>query len=421
MPELPNINIVVIGHKDHGKSTLIGRLLYDAGAIQESKLEELRQKSRELRGVDIDFSFVLDSFEEEREGHLTIDIVHTPFKSKKYFYTIIDCPGHKEFIKNMITGASNADAGLLLVSAQEDEGIQDQTKEHVFLIKILGIKNLIVAVSKIDAVDYSKEKFERIVEKTKMLLNSVGFDASKIPFVPVSGLRGDNVFKKLDSLAWYKGSTLIETLDATVEPTKIPVDKPLRIPVQDVYEFDGKNLIIGKVETGILRKGDEIIFQPSGIKTHVKTIEMFGSKKEQAKPGDSIGFQTMNGIKEITRGCVCGHPENPPILVKEFTAQIILLSDLEIKVGDKLIFRIGASEKECEIKQIIQKIDPVNLTPIKNLPESIKSDEIGRIRISPLQPLVLEKYSNIPELGRFVIKKDRGTVAAGTVLDFIPV
>ena len=262
----PKINLVVVGHKDHGKSTLIGRLLYDSKAIMEQKLDEIRTELKQT-GKEFEFAFLLDSLEEERKGGLTIDIMHTPFKSKKYLYTIIDCPGHKEFIKKMLTGASQADAAVLVVSAKE--GIQDQTRQHTFLIKTLGIKQLVVAVNKLDSVDYDENHYKKTCKELKPILKSLGY--KDIDMIPISAIKGDNVFKKSQKMPWYKGSTLIETLDQKTIPCTLPLNKPLRGLVQDVYAYENdQNIIVCKIETGTLTPKKDVIFNPSGKKSLIK-------------------------------------------------------------------------------------------------------------------------------------------------------
>jgi elongation factor 1-alpha len=409
---LPKINLVVIGHKDHGKSTLIGRLLYDSNVIPKQKLQEIKEESKRLGKKGFKFHFLLDSLEEERKGGLTIDIMQTPFKTKKYLYTIIDCPGHREFIKNMITGASQADAAILVVSAKE--GIQDQTKQHAFLTKTFGIEQLVIAVNKMDEVNYSEEKFKKISEKLRKVLISLGYE--KVPIVPVSALNGDNVLKRSKKFQWYDGLTLIETLDETINPSTLPTSKPLRAFVQDVYELKKERIIICKIETGNLESGREVIFEPSGEKGIVKRIEMFGKEIERGEPGDSIGL-IVSGIKKIERGDVISYPEKPAKPVNSFVAEIILFSDVTIRNNDIQTIRYGTAEKKCKVAKILEKIDPVNLTLQEKFPDMLKDGDVGKVMFSAVEPICLERYSEIPQLGRFVIEGKRGATAAGIVLE----
>jgi len=408
---VPRINLVVVGHKDHGKSTLIGRLLYDSKAIMKQKLDEIRTELKQS-GKKFEFAFLLDSLEEERKGGLTIDIMHTPFKSKKYLYTIIDCPGHKEFIEKMLTGASEADAAVLVVSAKE--GIQDQTRQHAFLIKTLGVKQLVVAVNKLDSVDYQENKYKQTCEELKPVLHSLGYQ--NVDMIPISAMKGDNVFKKSEKMPWYKESTLIETLDKKVIPIMLPLNKPLRGVVQDVYQYENDQIVACKIETGILTSKREVVFSPSRKKSYVKKILVFGSEATKAEPGDSVGL-ILDGVAGIERGEVLSYPQNQPQNVKNFVAEVILFSDLQIKDGDVLTIRYGTAEKKCKVTKILIEIDPVNLAVCSKNPKMLDCETVGEIELSALEPVSVEKYSDFPELGRFVIEGKKGTVAAGIVLD----
>lgn len=409
---LPKINLVVIGHKDHGKSTLIGRLLYDSKAIPEQKLQEIEKELKRSGGKRFEFAFLLDTLEEERKGGLTIDIMQTPFKTKKYLYIIIDCPGHKEFIKNMITGASQADAAILVVSAKE--GIQDQTRQHAFLVKVLGINQLIVAVNKMDQVDCDEGRFKEVSEELEEALKSLGY--KKAPIVPVSALNGDNIFKKSEKMRWYDGLTLTETLDKTIRPSTPPVNKPLRGCVQDIYELEKGKIVICKIESGVLESGKTVVFKPSKERGIVKKIEIFGKEVRRAEPGDSVGL-IIDGIKEIKRGEVVSYLKEPAKLIKSFIAETILFSNIEIRNNDVLTIRYGTAEKKCKVERILEKIDPINLSLQEKSPNVLKDGDVGKVTFSSLEPISLEKYSEIPQLGRFVIEGKRGAAAAGIVLE----
>jgi len=422
MAELPMINIMTAGHVDHGKSTLLGRLLYDAGAIRDDQLRKLKDVAKELKKETWEFAFVMDKLKEERERGLTIDIMHQPFQTKKYFYTIIDCPGHRDFVKNMITGTSQADAAIFVVSAKEGEGVQEQTKEHAFLLKVMGVNQLVVAINKMDTTNYDEKRFNKVVDDVKKLLTSIGFKTDGIPFVPVSGLIGDNVFKKSDKISWYKGGTLVESMDATIKQPELPIDKPLRIPIQDVYTITGVGTVpVGRVETGILKAGDTLIFEPSGAKGEVKTIEMFHKQQPDAKPGDNIGFNVRGiGKGDAKRGDVAGHPKNPPTVGKEFTAQIIVLQHpTVITAGYTPVFHLGTASVACKIEEIIAKVDPKTGATLKEKPDFIKTGDAARIRVVPSRPMVVEKQADIPQLARFAIRDMGMTVAAGMILDLV--
>ncbi len=420
MAELPKINIITAGHVDAGKSTLIGRLLYDSGAIRDDQLRKMKDLAKELKKETFEFAFVMDKLKEERERGLTIDIMHRPFQTKKYFYTIIDCPGHRDFVKNMITGASQADASVLVVSAKPGEGVQEQTKEHAFLMKVLGVNQLIVAINKMDAANYDEKRCNEVSEDVKKLLQSIGFKVDEIPFVPVSAMQGDNIFKKSDKMAWYKGKTLIETMDDTIKPPEMLTNKPLRIPIEDSYAITGVGTVpVGRVETGILKVGDKVIFEPSGATGEVKTIEMFHKQQPEAKPGDNIGFNVRGvGKKDIKRGDVCGHVNSPPTVVKEFTAQIVVLQHPTVMTaGYTPVFHCGTASIACKIEEIIAKIDPKTGQAIKEHPDFLKTGDAARVRVIPTKPMVVEKQADIPQLARFAIRDMGQTVAAGIVLD----
>jgi len=422
MAELPKINIITAGHVDAGKSTLLGRLLYDSGAIRDDQLRKLKDLAKELKRETFEFAFVMDGLKEERERGLTIDIMHRPFQSKKYFYTVIDCPGHRDFVKNMITGTSQADAAIFVVSAKQGEGVQEQTREHAFLMKVMGVGQLVVAINKMDTTNYDQKRYEEVVADVKKLLSSIGFKADELPFVPVSGLQGDNVFKKSDKMPWYKGSTLVDTMDANIKVPEQPTNKPLRIPIQDVYNITGVGTVpVGRVETGILKEGETLIFEPSGAKGEVKTIEMFHKKQPEAKPGDNIGFNIRGvGKGDIKRGDVAGHVNNPPTVAKEFTAQIIVLQHPTVMTaGYTPVFHVGTASIACKIEEIIAKVDPKTGQVLKEKPDFIKTGDAARIKVVPTKNMVVEKQSDIPQLSRFAIRDMGTTVAAGIVLDIV--
>ncbi|NIO36967.1 GTP-binding protein [Candidatus Bathyarchaeota archaeon] len=409
---VPRINLVIVGHKDHGKSTLIGRLLYDSKAIQQQKLDEIRTELKQTGRGRFRFAFLLDSLEEERRGGLTMDIMQTPFKSRKYLYTIIDCPGHREFIKKMLTGVSQADAAVLVVSARE--GIQDQTRQHTFLIRTLGIRQLVIAINKMDLAEYKENRFRKTCEELEPILTNLGY--KNIPMIPVSAIRGDNVYNKSPRIKWYKGPTLIETLDENITPSKLPANKPLRGVVQDIYfHVNNQNIIACKIETGILKQGQTVVFSPSGQKGNLNKILSFGTQIEKAEPGDSVGL-VVDGAGDVKRGEVLSHSDDQPKIVKSFTAEIILLSDLRIMNGDELIIRYGTAERKCRVIRILSEIDPVKLTVSSVYPEVLDKEGVGEAEFLTLEPTCIEEYSDFPELGRFVIEGKKGTAAAGIVL-----
>ncbi|HID42719.1 MAG TPA: translation elongation factor EF-1 subunit alpha, partial [Archaeoglobaceae archaeon] len=414
------INIAMIGHVDHGKSTLIGRLLYEAGEVPEHIIEKYRKEAQEKGKATFEFAWVMDRLKEERERGLTIDVAHRKFNTQKYEITIVDCPGHRDFVKNMITGASQADGAILVVDAKD--GVMAQTKEHVFLARTLGINQMIVAINKMDAVDYEQNRYNEVKEDVKKLLQMVGYKVDEIPFIPSSAYMGDNVYKKSDRTPWYDGPTFFEALDQFKPPEK-PVDKPLRIPVQDVYSISGVGTVpVGRVETGVLKTGDKIIFEPPSVSGEVKSIEMHHEAIPEALPGDNIGFNVRGVSKnDIRRGDVCGHPGNPPTVVRDFTAQIVVLQHpTAITVGYTPVVHAHTAQIACRFIELQKKLDPRTGQIKEENPQFIKTGDAAVVKMEPTRPMVIEKVKDIPPLGRFAIRDMGMTVAAGMVLDLTP-
>ncbi len=419
MAEKPHMNLIFIGHVDHGKSTTVGRLLYDTKAVTEQDMKKIKDEVTKYNRPSFEFAFVMDQLKEERERGITIDIMHKDFQTQKYYFTIIDAPGHRDFVKNMITGASQADAAVLVVSAID--GIQSQTREHAYLARVLGIAQLVVGINKMDAAGYDKAKYEEAKTKVTELLKTVGYDVSKITFIPYSALQGDNMVVKSEKMAWYTGPTLLQCLDNFTVPNK-PTDKALRLPIQDVHSVAGFGTVpVGKVETGIMKPGEQIIIMPSGIKTDVKSIEMHHQQLQQAIPGDNVGFN-IKGIdkKDIKRGDVVGPANNPPTVAQEFTAQIVVINHKNaIAPGYTPVFHIHTAQIAATIVEIIEKKDPKTGQTLQKNPEFIKNGDVAIVRIKPSKPTVVEKFSDFPQLGRFAIRDMGQTVAAGVVLDVV--
>ncbi len=418
--EKPHVNLVTIGHVDQGKSTLIGRLLYDTNSIPEQEMRKIEEKAKELGKESFKFAFVMDRLKEERERGLTIDIMHQRFETDKYYFTIIDAPGHRDFVKNMITGASQADAAILVVGVKE--GVMPQTKEHVYLIRTLGITQLIVVINKMDEVNYDKAAYEKTKEEVEKLLRTVGYDTSKIPFVPISAWYGDNVVQRSDKMSWYDGPTVVEALDS-ISPPEQPIDKPLRIPIQDVYSITGVGTVpVGRVESGILKVGDSLVFMPSNKKGEVKSIEMHHEPIQEARPGDNIGFNVRGvGKDEIKRGDVAGHPDNPPTVAQEFTAQIIVLQHpTVITKGYTPVFHINTAHVAGMIEEILKKIDPRTGEVVEENPDFIKQGDAAVIKVKPLKPVCIERQRDFPKLAKFAIRDMGMTVAAGMCIDLVP-
>lgn len=415
----PHLNLVTIGHVDHGKSTLVGRLLYDTGNIREDALRKLKELAKELKKETFEFAFVMDRLKEERERGITIDIMHQRFDTPKYYFTIIDAPGHRDFVKNMITGTSQADGAILVCSAKD--GIQEQTKEHAYLAKVLGVNQVIVAVNKMDEMEYKEDAYKKTKGDLEKLLKGVGFKVEEITFVPTSGYKGDNVAKKSENMPWYKGPTLIEGLDTFKVPEQ-PVEKPLRLPIQDVYSITGVGTVpVGRVETGVMKVNDKIVFMPSKVVGEVKSIEMHHEQYQEARPGDNIGFN-VRGIdkKDIRRGDIVCHPGKEIKPVKEFTAQIIVLNHPSvISKGYTPVFHIHTAQVACTITEIVKKIDPKTGAVAQENPDFIKTGDAAIIKVKPTKSLLIEKQSVMPELARFAIRDMGQTVAAGICIDTV--
>ena len=420
-----HINLVFIGHVDHGKSTTVGRLLFDSGNIDEQAMRKLKDKAEELGKGGFEFAFVMDNLKEERERGVTIDLAHKKFETQKYYFTIIDAPGHKDFIKNMITGASQADAGVLVVSGNPSDGVQAQTKEHIFLAKTLGVNQLIVAVNKMDMAKYDQKRFEEVKKEVETLLKSVGYNPEEVIFVPIAALPGDNVFKKSENMSWYDGKTLLETIDTFKEPEK-PTELPLRLPIQDVYNITGIGVVpVGRVETGVMKVGDKVTAVPGregkGINGEVKTIEMHHEQMQQAEPGDNIGFNVRGmGKKDITRGDVLGHTDNVPTIATEFTAQMVVLNHpTVITVGYTPVFHVHTAQIACQVTAIEKKLDPATGEAKEENPDFIKNGDAAIVKLKPVQPMVIERQKDIPQMSRFAIRDSGATVAAGMCIDLV--
>lgn len=423
--EKPHINIVFVGHVDHGKSTTVGRLLFDSGSIDEQAMRKLKEKAEELGKGGFEFAFVMDNLKEERERGVTIDLAHKKFETDKYYFTIIDAPGHRDFIKNMITGASQADVGVLVVAA--NDSVSAQTKEHVYLSKTLGVNQMLVAINKMDisGVDYSEEKYNKVKADVSELLKSVGYNPDEVPFLAIASLQGDNVTKKSDKMPWYTGPTLLEAMNKIAPPEK-PTGLPLRLPIQDVYNITGIGVVpVGRVETGVMKIGDKVMVVPGregkGVPGEVKSIEMHHEQFTEAEPGDNIGFNVRGiGKKDIQRGDVLGPADNVPTVATEFTAQMVVLNHpTVITVGYTPVFHIHTAQVACQVIAIEKKLNPATGEVLAENPDFIKNGDAAIVKIKPVQPLVIEKQKEIPQLSRFAIRDSGSTVAAGMCIDLV--
>jgi elongation factor 1-alpha len=409
----PHINLVVIGHVDHGKSTLVGRLLLETGAIEPHIIEKFRKQAEEKGKGSFAFAWVMDGLKEERERGVTIDVAHKKFFTDKYFFTVIDAPGHRDFVKNMITGTSQADAAIITVSAIE--GPQAQTKEHVFLATTLGVKQIIVAINKMDAVGYDEAKYNATRDSMAKLLSMVGVKADTVPFIPVSAYEGENIKAPSAKMPWYKGKPLLAAMDDFKIIDK-PTDTPLRVPVQDVYTITGIGTVpVGRVETGILKPGMKVSFQPANVVGEVKSIEMHHEVLAQAVPGDNCGFNVRGVSKnDIRRGDVAGPVDNPPSVAKSFTAQIVVLNHPSvITIGYTPVFHCHTAQTACRFVELVKTIDPKTGQVKENNPQFLKTGDIAVVRVEPTKPMVIEVAKEFPQLGRFAIRDMGQTVAAG--------
>ncbi|HZX20631.1 MAG TPA: translation elongation factor EF-1 subunit alpha [archaeon] len=420
MAAKPHINLVFIGHVDHGKSTTVGRLLYDTGALPEQEYRKLQQEAESKGKGTFAFAYAMDNLKEERERGVTIDVAYKKFTAQKNSFTIIDAPGHRDFVKNMITGTSQADAGVLVVACKE--GPQPQTKEHAFLAQVMGLKQLIVAINKMDEVGYQEAKYNEVRDTMKKMVLGIGYKEDQIKFVPISAWEGENIAKATGKMPWYKGATLVGTLDELKAPN-LPTDKPLRLPIQDVYNIKGVGTVpVGRVETGIIKPGDKIVVMPSGKQGEVKTVEAHHEQLSQAGPGDNVGFN-VRGLekKDIARGDVVGHVTNPPTVAKEFIAQIVVLSHpTAIPVGYTPVFHMHTAQLSCTITEIQKKLDPKTGATKEENPKFLKTGDAAIVKITPLKPVCVEEYKKFPQLGRFAIRDMGQTVAAGVILSVTP-
>ena len=423
--EKKHVNIVVIGHVDAGKSTTTGHLIYKCGGIDKRVIEKFEKEASEMGKSSFKYAWVLDKLKAERERGITIDIALWKFETSKYYFTIIDAPGHRDFIKNMITGTSQADVAVLVIASPTGEfeaGISKngQTREHALLAYTLGVKQMIVATNKMDSTSppYNKERYEEIKGEVSNFLKKVGYKPAVIPFVPISGWHGDNMLESGDNMKWYKGPTLLEALDG-IKPPKRPIDKPLRLPLQDVYKIGGVGTVpVGRVETGVLKPGTSIKFAPSDIVTDCKDVEMHHEKLEQAMPGDNVGFNIKNvSVKDIKRGNVASNNKDHPAKeTASFTSQVIIMNHPgQISNGYAPVLDCHTAHIACKFKEITQKIDRRTGKVIEENPKSIKNGDASIVKLEPSKPMCVEAFTEYPPLGRFAVRDMRQTVAVGVI------
>jgi sulfate adenylyltransferase large subunit len=406
--DLKQLRFVIVGHVDHGKSTLIGRILFDTDSLSPDKISEIKETSKTL-GRKTELAFLLDHLREEREQGITIDTAQTFFKTKKREYVIIDAPGHREFIKNMITGASQAEAALLIIDVEQ--GVQEQTRRHAYILRMLGIDQVLVILNKMDLVDFSKPAFDTVKTEIEEFLASINIKAKY--YIPVSALEGYNLAQKTEKMRWYNGPTVLEGLDA-LENKIAKENKALIFPVQDVYLLDGKRIVVGRVESGIIRQGQRIKILPSAETTTVRSIEKFLEQEDTASAGESIGITTTDPVF-LERGSIICEPEENPLLTDAIEANIFWLAKEDFNKKERIILRCATQETTARIEKIIKRIDSSNLAVIEEEAEILKPLEVGQILIRTKRPIVVKNFNDLEELGRFVLVKNDNTCAGGII------
>ncbi|KAI1258901.1 translation elongation factor 1 alpha chain [Xylariaceae sp. FL1019] len=434
--EKPHLNVVVIGHVDSGKSTTTGHLIYKCGGIDQRTIEKFEKEAAELGKGSFKYAWVLDKLKAERERGITIDIALWKFETPKYMVTVIDAPGHRDFIKNMITGTSQADCAILIIAAGTGEfeaGISKdgQTREHALLAYTLGVKQLIVAINKMDTTKWSEARYQEIIKETTSFIKKVGFNPKTVAFVPISGFNGDNMLEITTNAPWYKGwekegakgakisgKTLLDAIDAIVPPER-PFQKPLRLPLQDVYKIGGIGTVpVGRIETGIIKPGMVVTFAPSQVTTEVKSVEMHHEQLPEGKPGDNVGFNVKNvSVKDIRRGNVAGDSKNdPPAGAESFNAQVIVLNHPgQVGAGYAPVLDCHTAHIACKFSELLEKIDRRTGKATEANPKFIKSGDAAIVKMLPSKPMCVEAFTDYPPLGRFAVRDMRQTVAVGVI------
>jgi elongation factor 1-alpha len=419
--EKPNMNVVFVGHVDAGKSTTVGRLLFDTGIVSEQEMKKLKEEAEKHGKAGFEFAYVMDRIKEERERGVTIDLAYKKIMTQKFQVTIIDAPGHRDFVKNMITGASQADAAFLVVAATS--GVEPQTKEHLWLLRTMGVKNIAIIINKMDAVNYDEAKFKQVKEDVSALLKTVGVNVEKTSFIAASGQKGDNVSKKSANMAWYKGPTVLEQIDLFPAP-ELPTNLPMRMPIQDVYEITGIGTVpVGKVETGIMKVGQKVIILPGrtgkGVPGEIKTIEMHHEAMPEALAGDNVGVNVRGaGKKDMARGDVICDAAKPISIVEEFIGIITVINHPTVLAkGYTPVFHVHTAQVPCQFVELIAKINPATMEVIQANPDFLKNGETAKVRIKPQGNLCLETQKENPYMAKFAVRDAGQTVAAGLCME----
>ena len=419
--EKQNMNVVFVGHVDAGKSTIVGQMMFQSGVVPEQEMKKLREEAEKHGKVGFEFAYIMDKIKEERERGVTIDLAYKKIMTPKRQITVIDAPGHRDFVKNMITGASQADSAFLVIAAPA--GVQPQTTEHLWLLRTMGVKNLCVAVNKMDAVEYKEDKFNEVKKGVGELLTQVGINAEQTTFIACSGLKGDNIVEKSKSMEWYKGPTVFEQFDL-FDDVELPTNLPMRMPVQDVYEITGIGTVpVGKIETGVMKVGQKIKVLPGrtgdGLNGEVKTIEMHHEQMPEAQAGDNVGINIRGvGKKDIARGDVICEAANPIPVVEEFIAQIAVINHQTVLAkGYTPVFHVHTAQVPCQFTELIAQIDPKSGEVIKENPDFLKNGDVAKVRIKPQGRLALETQKDNPFTSRVAIRDAGATVAAGMCIE----
>jgi bifunctional enzyme CysN/CysC len=398
-PTTEQLKIVIVGHVDHGKSTFVGRLFHDTGSLPEGKLEQL-EKIAERRGVPFEWANLMDALQAERDQNITIDTAQIWFQTPRRQYVIIDAPGHKEFLKNMVTGAANAEAALLLIDAHE--GVQENSRRHGYLLNLLGIRQIAVLVNKMDLENYSEARFKQIEAEYRQWLSTVGV-APKI-FIPIAAKHGDNIASKSPRMPWWDGPTVLATLDE-FQLSELPKDQPLRFPIQDVYRFDHRRILAGRVEAGSIKVGDRLVFSPTNKVSTVKSIERWNApSSDTAHAGESIGITLTEQIF-VERGVIAALESKPPYELTRFKARVFWLGKQPFAKGRKYKIKLATQEMECEIDSIDRVIDASTLATISRGTDEVfvGRHEVGELTIRTRKPLAFDTINEVVPLGRFVI------------------
>jgi len=404
------IKIVIVGHVDHGKSTLIGRLFHDTGSLPDGKTEAIRAMC-ERRGMPFEWAFLMDALKAERDQGVTIDVSHIHFKTAKRDFVLIDAPGHREFIKNMVTGASQADAAVLVVDAEE--GVQEQTRRHAYLLHLLGIRQVVVAVNKMDIVNFSEARFQQVAAEVKDYLADLGIDLQHTLVVPVSSRDGDNIVSLSERMPWYEGVTLAESLD-DFQPPVPSLQLPLRFPIQDVYKFDQRRIFAGRIESGHLNKGDTLLFSPSNKTARVASIEAWSAKEPvmALRAGQSVGV-TLDEQLFVERGEMASLVTNPPMLSNVFRGRLFWLGHKPLVAGSRYKLKLCTAEFQVEVERIERVIDVKDLGTTKT--DRVERNAVAEVVLRSRGLMALDPFDVNMVTGRFVLVEDFDIVGGGLI------